>query len=309
MFEQDVHDIIIVGGGPAGMTAALYAARAGKRVCLVEKEAFGGQITHSPRVENYPGTLEMTGNDFAARMTEQVMALDVDVEMGAVVSVRDTGACKEVLTGDGTLFKGRCVILANGARHRLLGVEGEEGLVGGGVFFCAVCDGALFAGKTVAVVGGGNSALQEAALLAESCAQVVLVQNLPTLTGEQMLQRRVLAKPNVRAVYGTVVDGFLVEGGRFCGLSVRESTSGAVSQLPCDGVFVAIGLAPENQPFAAVAALDAGGYFAAGEDCATKTPGVFAAGDCRAKQVRQLSTATADGAVAALAACRHLDGL
>ncbi|MDR2908780.1 MAG: FAD-dependent oxidoreductase [Oscillospiraceae bacterium] len=304
--EQTIYDVIVVGCGPAGMTAAIYAARANKRVCIIEKSVFGGQITHSPLVENFPGSLAMSGNDFAARMTEQVMSLDIAVEMGNVTAIIDQGPAKLLETEEGSSYRGRTVILATGAKHRTLGLPGEDELEGNGLYYCAVCDGALMKGKHVAVIGGGNSALQEAILLSELGESVTIVQNLPCYTAEMKLREAVEAKPNTSTVFSTLVDGVLLEEGRFAGLRLIHAQTGEKSELRCGGAFVAIGMAPENEIFGTVAALDAQGYFESGEDCTTRTGGVFIAGDCRAKQVRQLTTAVADGAVAALAACRFL---
>lgn len=309
MFDPKIYDILIVGGGPAGMTAALYALRANKSVCVIEKDSFGGQINHSPRVENFPGTMVMSGNEFANNMAEQIMAVGVDVEMETVTGIHDEGEYKAVVTEGGGAYKSRAIVIATGAKHRMLGLPGEEELIGNGMYFCAVCDGAYFKGKSVAVIGGGNSALQEAILLAETCSEVVMVQNLPDFTGEMKLRETLMARPNVRAIFGTVAEGFMTGDSKLRGLRLVESATGVKSELSCDGVFVAIGLAPENKAFGEVAELNGYGYFATGEDCLTRTPGVFVAGDCRAKSVRQLTTAVGDGAVAALTACRYVDEL
>ena len=181
-----MHDIIIVGGGPAGLTAAIYALRAGKTVLVIEKNGFGGQIAYSPKVENIPGTIQISGAEFADKLTEQVMALGADVELENVISV-EPGAVFTVRTEEGSAFEGRSVILAVGVKHRMLGLEQEEELIGNGISFCAVCDGAFYAGQDVAMIGGGNSALQEALLLADVCRSVTIVQNLAFFTGEQRL--------------------------------------------------------------------------------------------------------------------------
>jgi thioredoxin reductase (NADPH) len=189
----------------------------------------------------------------------------------------------------------------------MLGLEGEDALVGEGISFCAVCDGDFYSGQRVCVAGGGNSALQEAVLLAEKCREVVILQDLPALTGEQKLQDALRARDNVRAICDTKIDRLVTEDGALRGVEIESRTTGEKQVVACDGLFVAIGLIPENGPFEALAELNAWGYFASGEDCATKTPGVYVAGDCRSKGVRQLTTAVADGATAALAACRYID--
>lgn len=302
-----MHDIIIVGGGPAGMTAALYALRNGKSALVVERNGFGGQITHSPKVENYPGTLQMSGNEFAERMLEQILAQGADIELETVEAVEDHGDFKTVLTEEGSRFEGRAVVLATGVKHRMLGLPGEEALVGEGISFCAVCDGDFYAGKSVCVAGGGNSALQEALLLADKCRDVTILQDLPQCTGEQKLQDLLFSRPNVRVRTGVRITGLLQENGSLTGVRIQEA-QGEETAVPCDGLFVAIGLIPENEPFRALADLNDYGYFDSDERCLTRTPGVYAAGDCRSKGVRQLATAIADGACAALAACRFLNG-
>lgn len=300
-----MHDIIVVGGGPAGMTAALYAQRNGKSALVIEKNGFGGQITHSPKVENYPGTLQMSGNEFADRMLEQILAQGAEIELETVTQVEDHGDYKTVVTEEGSRFDGRAVILATGVKHRMLGLPGEQELVGEGVSFCAVCDGDFYTGKRVCVAGGGNSALQEALLLADKCLSVTVLQDLPQCTGEQRLQDVLFKRPNVRLLTGVRITGLQQENGSLTGLTVRQGDSDQV--LPCDGLFIAIGLIPENGPFAALADLNAYGYFDADEGCRTRTPGIYVAGDCRSKSVRQLATAIADGASAALAACHDLN--
>ncbi len=303
-----MYDIIIIGAGPAGLTAAIYARRANKSVLLLEKGAFGGQITFSPKVENYPGFASLSGSELADHFVEQALGLGADVEIETVTGIEDKGTHKVVLTEDGAAYEGKAVIIAAGARHRHLGLPNEDTHIGEGISFCAVCDGAFYKDKTVALVGGGNSALQEAILLSETCQKVVVVQNLDTLTGEQALQEIVAKRENVEVLLGTVVEA-LPATTPLTSITLRRVADGHVYDLAVDGVFVAIGLQPENDAFASVAALDERGYVDAGEDCLTRTPGVFVAGDCRRKEVRQVATATGDGAVAALAACRYIDSL
>ncbi len=302
-----MYDMIIVGGGPAGLTAAIYGLRAGKTVLVVEKNSFGGQIAFSPKVENIPGTVQISGAEFADRLTEQAMGLGAELELEKVVCVEKQDDCFLVTTEEGSAFQGRTVILALGVKHRTLGLRGEEELIGSGVSFCAVCDGAFYTGQEVVMVGGGNSALQEALLLSEVCAKVTVVQNLSGFTGERKLAQALLEKPNVEVFFDTLATGYATENGTLAGLQVRNSVTGKTWQIPAQGVFLAVGLVPENGPFAALAQLNDWGYFASGEDCATQTPGLFVAGDCRGKGIRQVVTASADGATAAMAACRYLD--
>ena len=303
-----MYDIIIVGAGPAGLTAAIYARRAEKSVLLIEKGAFGGQITFSPKVENYPGFASLSGTELADHFVEQALGLGADVEIETVTAIEDCGSHKLVRTEDGNTYEGKAVIIAAGAKHRHLGLPNEEIHLGEGISFCAVCDGAFYKGKTVALVGGGNSALQEAILLSEGCEKVYVVQNLDFLTGEQALQDILQKRQNVEVLLGTVVEA-LPAAAPLRSVTLRRVADGHTYDLAIDGLFVAIGLEPENAPFAAVAALDERGYIDAGEDCLTATPGVFVAGDCRRKAVRQVTTATGDGAVAAIAACRYIDSL
>lgn len=300
-----MHDIIIIGAGPAGLTAALYARRMGKTVLVLEKSTFGGQITYSPKIENYPGTMQMSGNEFADRLVEQVLSQGADIELETVTAIQDHGGTKTVVTEDG-VHDCRSVVIAAGVRHRQLGLPRENDFVGEGISYCAVCDGAFYKGQHVAVIGGGNSALQEAILLSETCSKVTVVQNLPILTGEKSLCDALAARENVETVLGTVVSGLVGDTG-LTALELRHEDTGEIFTFPVDGVFVAIGLEPVNDTFADVAALDERGYFASDETCVTKTVGVFVAGDCRRKDVRQITTAVADGATAALAACRYLD--
>ena len=305
-----MYDIIIIGAGPAGLTAAIYARRAEKSVLLIEKATFGGQITHSPRVENYPGFVSLSGSELGEKLFEQALALGADIELDTVTGISGEAGHITVTCEGGSSFEGRTAIIATGSRHRDLGLENEASFVGEGISYCAVCDGAFYKGKTVAVIGGGNSALQEAVLLSEGCTHVTVVQNLPYLTGEPSLQNILAGRDNVSFIYSTVVAGILGDSA-FEGLHLRNVDTGEETTLTVDGTFVCIGQIPENSAFADVVKLNDYGYVAAGEDCRPETaiPGVFVAGDCRTKSIRQVTTATADGAVAALAACRYLDAL
>lgn len=304
---DNMYDIVVVGAGPAGMTAALYALRADKKVLLIEKENFGGQITYSPKVENYPGFLQISGNELAEQLLGQVTEHGADIELCEVTGIIDNGDTKKVVTDIGE-FDTRTVIIATGAKHRHLGVEGENELIGEGISFCAVCDGAFYTGRKVGVVGGGNSALVEAMMLAETCSEVVIIQNLSMLTGESKMAQALEQKPNVSIIYDTVVTGFENDG-VLKGVKLHNVKTDERYSLPLDGLFVAIGHAPENKAFENITALDSYGYIASDERCLTDTAGVFVAGDCRTKAIRQITTATADGAVAALAACRYIDSL
>ena len=302
-----MYDILIVGGGPAGLTAAIYGLRAGKTVLVIEKNGFGGQIAYSPKVENIPGTQLISSTEFADKLTEQAMALGAEVDLENVIRVEADGEVKKVYTEEGGCYEGKTLILAVGVKHRMLGLPGEEELVGKGISFCAVCDGAFYAGQETIMIGGGNSALQEALLLSEVCSKVTVVQNLAFFTGEKKLSDALTAKDNVEAIFSSVVDEYLQENGVLTGMVIRNTETGEKRTLTCDGAFLAVGLVPENEAFAEAVQLDERGYFDVDEFCVTKTPGVFVAGDCRRKFIRQVTTAAGDGAVAAMAACRYLD--
>ncbi len=304
-----MYDVIVVGGGPAGMTAALYALRNGKSALVIEKNGFGGQITHSPKVENFPGTLSMSGNEFADKALDQILAQGAEIEIENVTEVRSLEDRKVVVTEEGSEYEGRTVIIATGVKHRMLGLPGEDDLVGEGISFCAVCDGDFYTGKKVCVAGGGNSALQEAILLAEKCSEVVMLQDLPQFTGESRLQDVLFARDNVSAFTQVKIDSLITENGELKGVGISSRVTGETQEIACDGLFVAIGLIPENEPFKDLCDLNSYGYFDTDEQCLTKTPGIFVAGDCRSKYIRQMTTAVADGAVAALAACRYINGL
>ena len=301
-----MYDIVIVGSGPAGLTAAVYGLRAGKSVLVIEKNGFGGQIAYSPKVENIPGTIQISGAEFADKLLEQALNLGAYMEMENVTGIKKTADGFHLTTEDGAEFDGRTVILALGVKHRMLGLEGEEALIGSGISFCAVCAGAFYAGQDVAMVGGGNSALQEALLLAETSKSVTVIQNLPTFTGERKLAEALMEKANVTVHFSTLVTGYRQEHGSLTGLNLR-SDDGREFSIDVDGAFLAVGLMPENDAFAGHAALNQWGYFDSAEDCRTRTEGLFVAGDCRSKRIRQVVTAASDGAVAAMAACMYLD--
>ena len=300
-----MHDIIVVGAGPAGLTAAIYARRANKTVLVIEKSTFGGQTTYSPQIENYPGFVTMSGNEFADKLVEQVISQGADIEMETVLSIKDNGDTKTVITDKGE-HKAKAIIIAVGVKHRQTGLPNENELVGRGISYCATCDGAFYRNKKVAVLGGGNSALQEALLLSGLCEKVTVIQNLDYLTGEAKLIEKIESKDNVEVITGTVISR-LIGDTELSGLTLQKADTGEQTELMVDGLFVAIGLEPDNERFAELAKLNEYGYFDSDESCTTGTDGIFAAGDCRSKAIRQITTATADGAVAALAACKYID--
>ena len=301
-----MYDIIVVGAGPAGLTAAIYARRADKSVLVLEKGMFGGQMTFSPKIENYPGFNQISGNELAEKLVDQAITLGAEIDMQEVTSVRKEENGVFIVTTEEGEFMAHSVIIATGSRHRMLGLDKEEDFVGDGISFCAVCDGAFYAGKTVAVIGGGNSALQEAIMLSDGCEKVYVVQNLEFLTGEEKLAAILRERENVEFILCSVVEEILGDDA-FSGIVIRNDWNGERTRLDLDGMFVAIGQVPENEPFKNVVKLSDRGYIVSDEDCLTETEGLFTAGDCRTKKIRQITTACGDGAVAALAACRYLD--
>lgn len=294
-------DIIIVGGGPAGLTAAIYARRANKSVLVLEKAAVGGQIASSPRVDNFPGLPGVSGAELADRLFDQAAELGARIELEEVLELQD-GTPKTVVTDYGT-YTGSALILAVGMTHRSLGLPREEELPG--VSYCAVCDGAFYQGRDTVVCGGGNTALQDALYLADLCRSVTLIHRRSTFRGDPILVEALKQRSNVTFLLDTVIDELLGED-RLTGLVIRNTATGAVSRLETDGLFQAVGQQPQTALASALLPLDQEGFLSAGEDCRTLLPGVFVAGDCRAKEIRQLTTACADGACAALAAIRFL---
>lgn len=301
-----MYDIIVVGGGPAGLTAALYAARAGKSVLVLEQETLGGQIAYAPLVENYPGLPGMRGGDFADQLARQVREQGAQLRMEGVSAMRTRGEVIE-LTTDGGTEECLALVLATGVSHRKLGLAGEADLVGAGLSYCAVCDGAFYQGRPVAVVGGGDAALQEALFLSQRCAQVTVIHRRDLFRGEQRLVDQLRGRDNVDFRLSSQVTSLLQANGELTGLRLADRKRGTEEELKVDGLFVAVGQESRNEIFANLVMTDDRGYFVVHEDCATSLPGVFAAGDCRAKEVRQLTTAVGDGAVAGLAACRYVD--
>lgn len=297
-------DLIIVGAGTAGLTAAIYGTRAGKSVLILEAKTYGGQIANTPDIENYPGLAHVSGFDYATALYEQATGLGARYRNEKVLSIEDKGETKVVHTRRHE-YECRAVILATGAKNRQLGLDREEELVGKGISYCATCDGSFFKGQTVAVNGGGNTALEDAAYLADICQKVYLIHRRDQFRGDAADVEKLKAKENVEFVLDSVITGLVGEG-HLTGIMVKNKKTGETRDIPVSGLFVAIGQEPDNQPFADLVRLDPAGYISAGEDCLTGTPGIYTAGDCRTKKVRQLTTAAADGAVAALAACAEL---
>ncbi len=299
-----MYDILIVGAGPAGMTAAIYARRASKSVLVLEAKTYGGQIVNTPDIENYPVAAHISGFDFATKVYEQAAALGAEFKFEKVTDIADNGDYKTVTTPKHT-YEAKTVILATGSENRKLGLPDEDKLTGRGVSYCATCDGAFYRKKVVAVVGGGNTALEDALYLADLAEKVYIIHRRDAFRGEEANAARIAAKENIEVLWNSQVTKLIAEKK----LSAIEVTNkdGSVQTLEINGLFVAVGRIPENQNFAKLIELDDAGYVKAGENCLTNVPGIFVAGDNRVKEVRQLVTATGDGAVAATAAIRYLN--
>ena len=298
------YDIAIVGGGPAGMTAALYAARAGKSVVLFEGEMLGGQILPTRKIENYPALPDVDGYTFADGLTQQITALGVAIVYAAVAKVEKVENEFSLIAGSEN-YTALAVILATGLKHRKLGLDGEDALIGRGVSFCATCDGMFFRKKEVAVVGGGNTAVQDALVLSEYCSRVYLIHRRNQLRAEKNLAEQMQAKENIEFIGETVIEE--LEGSeQLQSLTMRNVVTGSVEYLPVSALFEAIGQLPQNAAFANLVDLDEDGYFLTDNECRTSCPGIFAAGDACRKNVRQLTTAVSDGTIAALSAVEYL---
>lgn len=313
-----MHDILIVGAGPAGLTSAIYGARGGKSVLILEKLSYGGQIINTPEVENYPGTKRTSGFELATAMYEQAIELGAEMAFGEASKIKkdvdENGkACFVVETktatgADGESYKAKSVILATGVQSRPLGLPREDRLVGAGISYCATCDGAFFRGKDVVVLGGGNTALEDAEYMADIANKVYLVHRRNEFRGDEITVKRLSEKENVEFVLDSVPVEIIGEP-VVSSLKVKNVKTEEERELPVSAIFVAYGKVPENQAFSDVTELDGVGFFDSEEDCLTKTPGIFVAGDARKKVRRQLVTATSDGAIAAMTAIEYVNQL
>ncbi len=302
--RTDMFDMIIVGGGPAGLTAAVYGRRNGRSVLVIEKSVFGGQIVNTPKVENIPGFASISGDTFADQLLDQAIGQGAEVTLENVIGVDKKDKVFLVRTEEGSVYEGRSLVLASGTTHRTLGLPGEEDLIGNGVHFCAVCDGDLYRDKNVVVIGGGNSAFVEANTLVNIAGKLTILQDLPVFTADAKSQEALFANHNVETHLSAKVTGYVTEEGKLKGVTYSEN--GQEKKTDCDAVFLAVGLIPNNQAFAHLAELDSQGYFDADERGITHTEGVFVAGDCRKKTLRQVATACSDGANAAISANIYL---
>ena len=294
-------DIIIIGAGTAGLTAALYGARAGKKVLVLEEKNTGGQIINSPTIENYPGIRHISGFEFIQSLQEQAEAAGATIQNSRAQKIVDQGEGKVVMTKE-KLYQSRAVIICTGVVQKKLGLPKEKELTGCGVSYCAVCDGAFYRDKRVAVVGGGNTALEDALFLSNYCKRVYLIHRRDQFRGESWMVNQLLQKENVEFILESTI--VCLQGNtRSESLQIKNVKTNIIDELTVNGLFIAIGQQPSNESFAGTVDLDEQGFICADETCRTNVRGIFAAGDCRTKKIRQLVTAAADGAVAALASC------
>jgi thioredoxin reductase (NADPH) len=297
-----MYDIIIIGCGPAGMTAAIYALRAGKKVLVLEKENIGGQISSSPLIENYPGYIKISGSELSNNLYDQVINLGGEIELEEVKKIED-GNTKKVITEDNT-YEAKAIIIATGSKYRLIGLPNEVDLIGNGIHFCVACDGAFYKNKTVAVIGGGNSAIINALTLSDICNKVYVIQNLSDLTGEKLLGDKLKCKKNVEIYYDALVKE--LKGNDSLESIIIESNNNK-TELKVDGMFISIGQIPQNEFIKDLINLNNNNYVQSDDSCTTNIKGIFVAGDCRDKKVRQITTAVNDGTIAALEAIKYID--
>lgn len=297
-----MYDIIIVGCGPAGLTAAIYALRANKKILILEKDNIGGQITSSLKVENFPGFKQISGNDLMNNLYEQAIDLGCEINIEEVIKIKD-GKIKTVIT-DENEYETKSLIIATGCKNRLLGIDREEEFIGNGISFCVACDGAFYKDKVVAVIGGGNSAVINALSLSEICKKVYLIQNLDFLTAEDMLKERIKEKNNIEIMYNSKVVKLIGDDE----LKSIEVSGKEDKIIAIDGMFISIGQIPQNDIFKGIIDLNEQNYIKSIE-CLTNKEGIFVAGDCREKKIRQLTTAVGDGTIAALEAINYLNNL
>ena len=302
-------DVLIIGAGPAGLSAAIYVERSGKHAVCLEALTVGGQIVNTPEISNYPGIKQTSGFEFSMALYEQATELGAEVNYEKAVKIEKVGTDKasgfNVITESGKTYEAKTVIIATGAKNRHLGIGKEEEFTGKGVSYCATCDGAFFKKKDVAVAGGGNTALEDALFLSNYCNKVYVIHRRQEFRGEPQILNVLKGKENISVVLDSTVEDLKGENSLEA-VVVMNKVSGELTEIPIQGLFIAIGQEPDNGAFSTEVQLDDKGYIAADESCYTKTPGIFVAGDCRTKQVRQLTTAASDGAVAALAACAYI---
>ncbi len=297
-----MYDVIIIGGGVAGMTAAIYTLRASKKVLILEKENIGGQIISSPLVENYPGFSKISGSELVNNLYKQVLNLKGEVELEEVVKIENSNI-KKVITED-NVYQCKSIIIATGAKNRLLGLSKEEEFIGNGICFCVTCDGAFYQNKVVAVIGGGNTAVINALALSDICKKVYVIQDLAVLTGEPILNDKLLSKENIEIIYNAKV---LELKGEDELQAIMIEINDKKQEIKLDGMFISIGQIPQTEIVENLVNLNKLNYILADESCHTNLEGIFVAGDCRDKMIRQLTTATSDGTIAAIETIKYLN--
>ena len=299
-----MYDIIIIGAGPAGLTSAIYARRASKKVLVLEAKNYGGQIINTLDIENYPAAAHISGFDFATNLYNQAKNLGAEIIFEKVVEINDNDKEKEVITVNNK-YETKSVIIATGSENRKLGLDNENELIGKGISYCATCDGAFYKNKNVAVVGGGNTALEDALYLSDIANKVYLIHRRDEFRGEESTVTRLNEKENIEFIYNSNVTK-LNANEKLESIEVTNK-DGSIENIVVDGLFVAIGRIPENENFSKLINTDNAGYIIAGENCNTNIPGIFVAGDNRVKELRQLVTATSDGAIAATEAVKYIN--
>ncbi len=296
-----MYDVIIVGAGPGGMSAALYALRANKSVLILEKECYGGQIINASNIENYPAILNISGFDFATNLYNQIKKLGVEFKYEEVLEI----TCEKEVKTTNNIYKAKSVIIATGLNKRKLNITGEDKLLGKGISYCATCDGNFFKGKNVAVVGGGNTALEDALYLSNICRKVYLIHRRDKFRGEEKLISEVLKKDNIELILNSNIT--CINGEEYLESIEVTDKDNNINKLDVDGLFIAIGNIPDNKRFENVVLLDSDGYIMADSCLCTKTDGIYVAGDTRVKTLRQLATATADGVIAVTEAIKEME--
>lgn len=302
------YDVVIVGGGPAGLTAGIYAARAGKSTAIIERGLIGGQITFTDSIDNFPAAPGMNGAEYAMKIQAQAESFGAEIIMDEIVEVTapETEGKSFKIKGNSDEYEATAIVLATGLDNRKMGISGEDGLISRGISFCAVCDGAFFRNKEVAVYGGGNTAVEDVAFLVNICSKVTIIHRRDRFRAEQAVIDELKAHDNIEFIMSSNVVG--VNGDKALeSITVKNNETGETRDIAVSALFVAIGKIPNGKPFANLVATNEAGYFDIGESCEAGTPGVFVAGDGRSKELRQLTTAVSDGSIAATKACHYVD--
>ena len=307
MSDNEIYDVIIIGGGPAGLTAGMYAKRAALKTVLIERGVFGGQVAITKDVENYPGFLEIGGFELCEKFLQHAKSYDLEILEKEVVATEPGLDYHSVRLADSTVLRAHAVILAAGGTAKKLNTPGELENFGKGVSYCATCDGFFFRGLTVAVVGGGDTALEDALYLAKITKKVYLIHRRDAFRGSRILQQRVFAEPRIEVVFNTVVTRINANAGGVCGISLKDTKTGETREVDTEGVFIFVGFAPNNQLVPAGIDMNTAGYVITDEKCETTIPGIFAVGDLRQKYANQIVLAAADGCTAALAAAHYVE--